>query len=905
MRWALAIAVGLVTLAVTGASGAAPPTVVSVEIRSAHRILEERVRAITGGLTGAPRWRGALRETVERLWALGLFSEVRVEEVAVPEGVSLRFHVVRAPFVAEVTARGDLGLDVAEVMAAARLPRGGRADAEALARARADLRALYEREGFLAARVDIESVVNPETNGHAVTISVDAGERARVGRAQVKGGERFGEAFVEKVLQLREGARYREGALRDGVQALEKLYRDKGFVGARVEAATAPREGGRLVDVEVTITEGVHVRLVFEGVDALPESRLREAVTFADAGVVDELELRSSERRIAAAYRAEGFAFATVEAAVHDEGPDRVVTVRVTEGPRVSVAAVDLPGAAAVPAERLRARLSTRPPGLLRRGYFSRDVLEQDVRLLALFLQEEGYPDATVGPPAVTFSEDRTRAHVVIPVHEGTRVTVGAVGIEGARALSEQEARAALGVKPGDPWSEARVDLGRQNLERRYARHGFHGVDVTAGSARHDGVADVTYRVVEGEQTRVGRILVEGLALTREGVVRREIALRPGQPLNPDALLETRRRLADTGLFDRVDVEPLRPPPQPFADVVVAVQERKPWHFDLGAGYTTFEGLRGFVEVGHDNLFGTGRSLALRGRVSQRGDREDLLYVEPFVLGTRWRGDANLFREHEREIGYDFERFGLSLGIRRDLFTEVIRGLRGYLRYEISRIDRFNVDQSLLEADVIPGTETVATLTPELSLDRRDRPFDPSRGSYHDLALRVGGLGLGGDADFVKTRLESHWFFDWIPSTVVALSARVGVAWGLLGTTSLPVEERFFAGGSTTVRGYRELRLGPVDARGNPTGGNASVVLNAEWRFPVWRWLGGTLFVDSGTVAPEVQDLSPRDMKSGIGAGLRVSTPVGPLRVDVGYPLDVQERQDQKLRVYVTVGNPF
>jgi outer membrane protein assembly factor BamA len=291
--------------------------------------------------------------------------------------------------------------------------------------------------------------------------------------------------------------------------------------------------------------------------------------------------------------------------------------------------------------------------------------------------------------------------------------------------------------------------------------------------------------------------------------------------------------------------------------------------------------------------------------VSQRGDRTDVIYGVPWLLGTRWRGDGTLFRERAEEIGFDLERFGVVLGVQRPLFAEQIRGLHGALRYELSEVNRFDVDPTLAAADVVPGRERIATLTPEVTLDRRDAPLDPRTGSYHLLGVRAGGLVLGGDANFVKTRLETHWFLDWLPPTVLALSARLGLATALAGDDSLPIEERFFAGGATTVRGYRERRLGPVDATGNPTGGNGLAVFNVEWRFPIWRWVGGTVFVDTGAVTTDAADLGLDDFRSGVGGGLRVSTPVGPVRVDLGYPLNRIEAEDRQFRLYFSIGHPF
>ena len=168
----------------------------------------------------------------------------------------------------------------------------------------------------------------------------------------------------------------------------------------------------------------------------------------------------------------------------------------------------------------------------------------------------------------------------------------------------------------------------------------------------------------------------------------------------------------------------------------------------------------------------------------------------------------------------------------------------------------------------------------------------------------MSSTGLGGTVNFVKSELATSWFFSWPPPTVFALSGRLGLAGPYGGTGSLPIQDRFFAGGATTVRGFREDRLGPQDAKGNPTGGNGLAIFNLEWRFPIWRWFGGAIFVDGGAVTPEVRDLRLDALRTGAGGGIRVKTPVGPLRLDVGYALRPIPGES-RVQVYVSVGNPF
>jgi outer membrane protein assembly factor BamA len=191
-----------------------------------------------------------------------------------------------------------------------------------------------------------------------------------------------------------------------------------------------------------------------------------------------------------------------------------------------------------------------------------------------------------------------------------------------------------------------------------------------------------------------------------------------------------------------------------------------------------------------------------------------------------------------------------------------------------------------------------------LTLDRRDEPLDPKRGSFHRISLETASRVLGSEAEFLKGQLETAWFLNWPPPTVLALGGRLGLAEPYGGTSALPIQDRFFAGGATTVRGFREDRLGPLDAQGNPIGGNARAIVNVEWRFPIWRWLWGAVFFDTGAVTPEIADLRLDAFKTGTGAGLRLKTPVGPIRLDVGYALQ-SIPGESRTHFYITVGDPF
>jgi len=918
---------GLLFLVAPGPAAAAPiqatGTVVAVELVSPQTLPEELVRQAIGELTGRPLSRLAVRQSLERLWALGLFVDVRVEEVSEGGDIRLRYSFVRRPFIRRIAWEGSPGLTLVDVVEAAGLAVGGDVGAEQLEKARRDILAAYAREGYFAARVTTTAQTDPTTNGRDVTVSLDGGEQARIGSIRFQGVAQNETERLAKALDLGPGDRFREPTLRQRAQALEAELRRDGYFEARVDVEPPAWDApSNTVSITLGVSQGPRYQVEFRGVEALRESRLRARVPFADAGVVDEGEIATGAGQIEAAYREEGYAFAKVSGALESRADVRVIAFTVTEGPRVTVEAVDFTGNEAFPSSRLRDLLQTRPPGFLHGGLFQQDLIDRDLLVLVGFYRTQGFPDAVAGPAEVQFTDGQQHARVSIPIIEGPRVTVGTIAVEGATAVPAGRILAALPLKPGGPWTVARQAEARQVVERVFARRGYLGVQVQVETARQGDRADITIRVVEGIQTRIGRILIQGLTVTQEEVVRREftfrskdpldpeeaagreLTIRPGDPLNPEALVELEKRLSRLGIFDRVQVGPLRPPSVPYADVEIVVQEGKPWRLDLGGGYGTSYGWRVFVELAHENLFGTGRSASLRQEVGEQGERTDLTFRSPYFFGTRWEGDVTLFQQLQQQIGYDSFGAGGAVGAQRELFPEWITSLRGGLRYQAEWVRLSNVDPSLAAADIVPGEQLIAKITPALTLDRRDSILNPTQGSLHSVSVDLAAAPIGSEVNFVKAQLGTAWYLDLLPPTVFALAGRLGLAAPFGSSPSLPVTERFFAGGATTIRGYSRDRVGPTDSQGNPTGGNAQVILNAEWRLPVWKWLSIAGFVDTGTVMPEVSDLGSARFSTGVGGGIRLRTPVGPIRFDTGYALNPIPGQN-RWQFYLTIGNPY
>ena len=428
------------------------------------------------------------------------------------------------------------------------------------------------------------------------------------------------------------------------------------------------------------------------------------------------------------------------------------------------------------------------------------------------------------------------------------------------------------------------------------------------------GDADVRIRVLEGPQTRVGRVLVRGAGETRQGVLRRFVDLEPGEPVSRPELLEVERELSRLGIFSRVDVD-LAPGElgRQERDVVVRYEEGRSKRVSYGVGYDTDDGARGLVGFAHRNLWGRAWSAQVDARVSERDQRYRLLLGQPYL--GRWDVPVtySLFRFDEDRESFNQQSFGARV----EGYRELRQGRFG-LVYDYRIIDLTEVEIPLNEIERQDREIEVSSLIPNLFLDRRDDPFDPTQGWSSALQLQYAFPAFDTDAHFLKLFVQQTGYLDLDGPGVLAGSLRLGAIEPLESeppesevANPIPIGERFFAGGRTSHRGFERDGLG---VRGEtllspledpvPVGGNGLLLANLEYRFRLVGALGGTLFLDVGNVWSDWQEVDLSEVRTAIGLGVRYRSPVGPIRLEVGWKLD-REPGESAAELFINLGNPF
>ena len=907
----------------------------------------------------------AVRETIAHFFSMGRFQDVRVNAEETPAGVRLRYDLIPIHAVGGIEFRGQLGLserelrrEVTERFGAAP-PVGRAADVVRV------LDQLYKDRGYWNASIRVAAVEQHDPDRTILMFDIQPGPRARIGRVEVVGRPLEPEAAFLNRIDVRPGAFYQRAAIQRRLNDyIEKLRQD-----GRYEAAASQRQpqlsaDGTVAELTLDVQPGPVVTIAFEG-DPLPRDKIDELVPIEEEGSADEDLLEDSAHRIEQYLQSQGFWRASVEFDQRRADDTLTIVFTVQKGRQYRLAGVDVRGNTAVPIEELQPLLARLKPN---EPYVAAELTAAVAAIAALY-RTRGYAQVKVDAAETELDPPRPGEGLVRPavvIKEGPVIRIGDVVIGGNQSVAELELRSVVKTGKGDPYFSPRIAADRDAVLLRYLNLGFPSATVTADPRlTEDGTAvDVYFRISEGPRVLVDHIIIVGNRRTNAQVIQRELRLRPGQPLGLEDRIESQRRLGALGLFRRVRVQPISHGDGDRQDVLVTVEEAPPTSIGYGGGLEISKLLRpgeggdaeeqfeyaprGFFDIGRRNLGGKNRSVNLYTRFGLRPDddttgqgsrfgfadyRVVATYRQPRLLGAN---DATITGALEQGVrsSFNFARKGVNAELTRRLSP----GVRALTRYSFSTTKIFDKGLGVEDPDEDPTS--IDRLFPQVRLsqfsgaisrDTRDDLVEPTRGTFLSIEGSVAARALGGQVGFMKSYGQAFWFRRLPGSRGVVFASRfaLGLADGfrriidatdttgapVAGETvtveDLPASERFFAGGDTTIRGFALDTVGmpsTIGANGFPQGGNAVVIMNAELRVPVWKDFGSAVFVDGGNVFERVTHVDVGELRGSVGFGLRYRSPIGPVRLDLGFKMDRRELggdREGRYALHFSIGHAF
>jgi outer membrane protein insertion porin family len=929
---------------------------------------DQKLLAVVETRAGRPLSMAEVRESVTHLFSLGRFEDVQVHAALAGGSVTLRYDLEPIHHVARIEFAGDLdvpGLDTGQLRHAiverfgASPPVGRAADV-----ARLLVDELHQR-GYLHAAVSPRADIEHAPERATLVFTVNPGARTRVGKVDIVGTPSVPRQTFLSALGIVPGAPFERDALSRRIDQYVAGRRAKGFYEASVVPATQLADDDRVVNLTLTVAHGPRVHVIFDG-DSIPSDKHDELAPVQREGSVDEDLLEDSSNRIEEYLRAQGYRDAS---ALHTrvQTPDELrITFTVKKGAQYRVSRVEISGNASVPLSELAPGLRQRDG-----QPFSAAKLDADVSAIESLYHRRGFAaakaEAALEQQDAVAGAGQMLVLVRMTIREGVRTLVASVRIEGNQSVADAALRPSLGLQPGQPFFLPQIAVDRDALQLQYANLGYQSATVEAnpGMTADLAGADVVFTVHEGPRIFVDHVLIVGNVRTRTETIERELQIKPGDPLGLQALGDSQRRLAALGLFRRTRITEVRHGDETTRDLLVTVEEAPVTTVGYGGGVEAGQviaaagqgGLaqtqidfapRAFFETTRRNLFGKNRSVNLFGRISLHPDtigtgsaasglseyRLLASFREPRVLNTRADASLTGVIEQQRRSSFNFARKSFIAEAGRRLAHGV--SLSG--SYQIQRTKVFFDPQfdpnNKLPLDRLFPQVLLSSFASSIARDTRDDVLDPGAGGYLSANGQIAARRIGSEVGLAKTFLTAQ-AFRTLPHSrrmVLAGNVRVGLATGFprdvvrtdgLGQVvvgndgqpivdrveDLPASERFFAGGDT-MRGFALDQLGTASTikNGVAIGGNALIIVNAELRAPVRGGFGIVGFFDTGNVFARTTDINLGELRSAAGFGLRYKSPIGPIRVDLGFKLrrhTIDGRREDLTAFHISLGQAF
>jgi len=718
----------------------------------------------------------------------------------------------------------------------------------------------------------------------------------------VEGNRRIQTAAILNRVQTRVGDPFSPAGVREDVRAIFAL----GFFDD-VEVRTEEFEGGvRLIFV--VVERPLLREASFEGNVEVKTEELRERAAVRVGVLYNPDEARKAVDAIRQKYEDEGYFGVQITPRTErtPEGDLRLV-FRIEEGPKLYIDRIVVEGNQALTAKQIKGAMETKERFLwiLPFSTVQRRVFEDDVdRILALYA-DHGFIQARVESHEILPDLARRKVTLRLRVVEGPQFRTGSITIRGNEVLSTQEVLGLVRLREGDVYNRGALRASQRAIVNRYSELGRARAEVdpqTVNDVQNLRV-HVTLAITEGGPVYVERINISGNTKSSEKVLRRELRIAEGELFTFQKLVQSRRQLANLGgptpFFEEVNVT-TEPGSGPDKIVVnVEVKERATGVFSVGAGYSSVDNLFATLDVSQRNLFGRGQEVFLRLRLGSRSRLGLLGFTEPYLFDLPLRAGFDIYDRERQFDDFTEDRLGGDLRASYPIAQDVT--LSGLYRLEEVEVSDIAADASQ-DLKREQGTKLNSAVEFSVTRDTRDSFVEPTRGSRNSVAVTF--AGLGGDTRFYKVEAESAWFFP-LPlfNLVWAVRGLAGFADGW-GGKELPIFERFFLGGATTLRGQRTRSVAPRDAEGRVIGGDKELLFSTELLIPVVPRFRLALFFDAGNAYGFGKDFDPTDLRLGIGAGVRFLSPFGPLRLEYGYNLD--RKGDEKIGYVVfSVGTPF
>ncbi|RJQ22841.1 MAG: outer membrane protein assembly factor BamA [Nitrospiraceae bacterium] len=887
----LSISIFHIAPSITFAANA--PVITAIEVEGLDRIEKEELIDMICFRTGDVFDGEALRTGIRRAFKKGIFLDIQAVADTYDGGIRLKYIVREIPVIRSLKVQGNKKISVKNIRDILPYREGEDFREEHLGKAEKALLDLYNRKGFHGAEVVIVVDAAGKKSGVDMYVHIREGKPLIINKIEID------DDFRSR-LKIAEGDVFDRDKVEQGMKRLEEYLLREDYY----DPVIGPYEfsGGKLV---IPVRKGPRLELSFKGNSVISSKKLGSEAPFLETREVSDETVQEAIDRMRNLYLSKGYHYSQIAAGVEAGEDITRVAFIIHEGERVLLKKINFEGTSfSHKALRSIVHFEEGKP-------YNENLLSEGEESILKFYNALGYLKAGISAIEKNFTREGREVEVTIVIEEGPQTKTREIRIAGNKEIGEQEIYNELQSLKGSPYNVIDISDARYRVLSLYGRRGYPDAKADVESKVDNEDAIVTFRITENRPSVIGKIILTGNNRTKAKIIKREFTIKEGETYNYDELLKTRQKLYRLGIFNEVSIETLTPPREVdhmlARDMMVSLREGKAGSVEVSLGYGDYERFRTSLDFSYRNIGGYNRQAGFRAEASSVKQRFTLSFREPWLFNQPdlpfsvllSKEDTRSVNLDTKDVLYETDRLSLLFGVEK----EIRKGWKANLNYEYAFVDTKDVQPGVILSREDSGTLGIGSISPALFYDTRDDPFDPTTGFLQGIVIKLASKALLSETEFIKGTFQSSWFFPAGKGVVFAFSLRGGAAYSYDNIKELPLVERFFLGGRTTVRGYSNDTLGPKGADDTPTGGNVFCVVNSEFRVPIGKGFGLVPFLDAGNVWQLAEDIRP-ELKYTAGIGLRYKTPVGPVRIDYGHKMN-RESGESSGELHYSFGHVF
>lgn len=867
------------------------------------RSAEESVRSLINLKPGESYSDFQIDQSLKQLMRTGLFSRVEVYRSDGPHP-ELTYNLSSNILIRNIKVSAPRSVRKRIASELIFLKRGSVLSDTTRERSIQEIERILRDEGLFSPKVGFYTHRIEGSNLSDVEVRLPDWRRLTIRGLVFEGNKIISQDKLRKLLGLNPGDFYVPRKLVKGLEEIKKAFNKVGYKWAEVKLSHENFDQERgLVDLVISLEPSVKINVTVTGANVSP--KLVQPVW--EQKVFEEWAVSEGEAILLKHLRKRGYVFVSVRPKVKRSEEKLEVVYEVHPGAKLKINEIQFRGAAAFSEKNLKKTLGIGEKLLFLPYLDGQEIYDLPERI-RFFYEEQGFPKAKI---ELNFIRKDGSVTPVIYIEEGPRQLIRSLEVQGATAIPAVKIVGQLDSRPGKAYYKPTLQRDVEKINLIYLNEGFRDtrIDVEAVPDRENNF-DVVIRISEGRRMKVDNIFITGNHLTHKKIIQREVRLKPGDWAEYSRLLETKRGLDSLGVFSEARLEEL-PSTENSVNLSIQVREGEQNFAGLGLGVETREEARSVALWENDlrpritaeyiryNLFRNASQLSFVGQLSVVEKRLVGTWQQPYIFGLKMRTYLSGYLEKEDRTSFSFERRGFSLSTMRNLpagFALLLAA--GALRTKLTNLE---ISESEIERERLPYSIAYGSAT--FLRDKRDDTFNPQNGYFFSLAIERAYPLLHTESNFIKLFTKFQYFYQLATNVNFYTTFRVGLASG-----TVPIPERFFAGGSNSFRGEAFEMLGPKDSEsGMPVGGKAVFLLNMEAKFLLLKKLPnlyGAIFYDVGNVYSEIKDFNFLELSQAVGLGLRYRTPLGPVRFDMGWNLNPSEKRWKPL-FFLTIGNMF